>query len=80
MKQDPSLTDNELKFYRWSPEGTSIKATLPYFALNWLTRLLEVRRHINKRSGTVESDDDDRVIDSRRKRRRSHFLALWRAA
>jgi hypothetical protein len=34
MKQDPSLTDNELRFYRWSPEGTSIKLlcpTLSYF-------------------------------------------------
>ena len=30
-----------------------------------------MRRHINKRSGTVESDDDDRVIDSSRKRRRT---------
>jgi hypothetical protein len=74
MKQDPSLADNELRFWRWSPEGTSIKLlylTLPYFALNWLTRLLEMRRHINKRSRTVESDDDDRVIDSSRKRRRT---------
>ena len=36
MKQDPSLTDNELRFYRWSPEGTSIKLlypTLSYFTL-----------------------------------------------
>ena len=30
-----------------------------------------MRRHINKRSGAVESDDDDRVIDGSRKRRRT---------
>ena len=30
-----------------------------------------MRRHINKRSCAVESDDDDRVIDSSRKRRRT---------
>jgi hypothetical protein len=29
MKQDLSLTDNELRFYRWSPEGTSIKLLYP---------------------------------------------------
>jgi DNA repair exonuclease SbcCD ATPase subunit len=35
-----------------------------------------VRRHINKRSCTVESDDDDRVIDSSRKRRRTNVEDL----
>jgi hypothetical protein len=74
MKQDPSLKDSELKFYRWSPEGTSIKLlnpTLSYSTLNWLPRLVEVRRHINKRSRVVDSDDDDWVIDSSRKRQRT---------
>ena len=29
MKQDPSLADNELRLYRWSPEGTSIELLYP---------------------------------------------------